>query len=115
MKVHEEILKHNQNRAFIVNKQFDNKTYCVVTVGPFGSESVIAYGFKTIKQANTWAAKQDFVGSITGHRPPTPGEIKFGHGATHYKDFTISQMLKKDGGFKARVKCPIDGLVYSLK
>lgn len=28
--------------------------------------------------------------SITAHRNPTKGEIKFGYGATHYKDFPRS-------------------------
>jgi hypothetical protein len=28
---------------------------------------------------------------ITGHRPPTAYEIRFGEGATHYKDFDRDQ------------------------
>lgn len=30
------------------------------------------------------------------HRNPTKGEIKFGHGAIHYRDFPIEQILKTD-------------------
>ena len=57
----------------------------------------------------------DIQNTIEAHREPTQKEIKLGYGATHYKDFAISQVLRKDGGFKTRVKCPIDGLIYSLK
>lgn len=35
---------------------------------------------------------RDDVETVTRHRPPTPGEIRFGHGATHYRDFTVSQV-----------------------
>lgn len=50
------------------------------------------------------------------HRNPTPFEIKFGFGATHYKDFTFAQVLKWTAswwGIKKRVKCPIDKLIYT--
>ena len=47
------------------------------------------------------------------HRKPTPAEIKFGHGATHYKSFDESICLKPDGTLKKRLKCPIDGLIYT--
>ena len=49
---------------------------------------------------------------ITYHRKPTTAEIKFGHGATHYKDFTLSQCTKKDGNYKKWLVCPVDGLRY---
>jgi hypothetical protein len=49
---------------------------------------------------------------ITYHREPTKAEIKFGHGATHYKDFPLSQCTKKDGNYKKWLICPIDGLRY---
>jgi len=38
--------------------------------------------------------------------------IKFGHGAIHYKDFPLSQCTKKDGNYKKWLICPIDGLRY---
>lgn len=47
------------------------------------------------------------------HRKPTPREIKFGHGATHYKLFDESLCTKEDGTIKKRLKCPIDGLIYT--
>jgi hypothetical protein len=46
-------------------------------------------------------------------RKPTKSEIKFGHGATHYKSFDESACSKKDGSIKKRLKCPIDGLIYT--
>lgn len=49
---------------------------------------------------------------VTAHRNPTPSEIRFGHGATHYKDFILSDWLHKDGGLKKWIKCPHDGLRY---
>lgn len=49
---------------------------------------------------------------IEYHRQPTESEIKFGNGATHYKDFLPSQYLKKDGRLKKRIK-DIDNLIYT--
>lgn len=49
---------------------------------------------------------------VTGHRNPTQSEIRFGHGATHYKDFTLEQWLHNGGGLKKWIKCPFDGLRY---
>lgn len=46
-------------------------------------------------------------------RKPTESEIKFGHGATHYKEFKESECSTKDGRVKKRLKCPIDGLIYT--
>ena len=51
---------------------------------------------------------------IEYHRQPTAGEIKFGHGATHYKDFEASVYLNSKGVQKYRLKCPIDGLYYAV-
>ena len=49
---------------------------------------------------------------IKGHRNPTKGEIKWGSGATHYKDFDRSEWLKKDGSLKKWIVCQLDGLRY---
>ena len=51
--------------------------------------------------------------TIEYSRKPTTSEIKFGHGATHYKDFDVRAVTKKDGSIKKRLKCPIDGLIYT--
>ena len=29
---------------------------------------------------------------VTRHRKPTPAEIRFGEGATHYRDFPVSEV-----------------------
>lgn len=49
---------------------------------------------------------------LTYCRNPTPGEIKFGEGATHYKDFPVNVAVKKNGQIKKTIKCPYDGLIY---
>jgi hypothetical protein len=46
-------------------------------------------------------------------RKPTESEIKFGHGAWHYKDFQSDLCFKGNGDLKKRIKCPIDGLIYT--
>ena len=50
--------------------------------------------------------------SLTAHRNPTPSEIRFGHGATHYKDFPRELWTKPDGSIKRWIVCPYDGLRY---
>lgn len=55
---------------------------------------------------------RDDVETITGHREPTPSEMRFGHGATHYKDFPVALWKHKDGKPKKWIKCPADGLRY---
>lgn len=37
---------------------------------------------------------------IEAHRKPTASEIKFGHGATHYRTFQLSEILNKKGNIK---------------
>jgi len=47
------------------------------------------------------------------YRKPTPGEIKFGEGAIHYKMFPSNQAINhKTGEFKKWLVCPVDGLRY---
>ncbi len=50
---------------------------------------------------------------VTYHRKPTPEEIKFGHGATHYRDFDIADCLKANGTIKKLIVAKDDGLRYS--
>ena len=51
--------------------------------------------------------------SITYHRNPTEGEIKFGHGATHYKEFALNECWNEfKDDFKTWLVCPIDNLRY---
>lgn len=49
--------------------------------------------------------------TITAHRNPTASEIRFGYGATHYRDFDVSEWLKPDGTLKRWIKAD-DGLRY---
>lgn len=49
------------------------------------------------------------------HRPPTPGEIRFGYGATHYKTFLYKDIRNSKGVVKKWFKCPDDGLNYSTR
>jgi hypothetical protein len=51
------------------------------------------------------------VQTIEGHREPTPEEIRFGHGATHYRTFPVSVWLRPDGTAKRWIKAD-DGLRY---
>lgn len=50
---------------------------------------------------------------IEYHRKPTAREIKFGNGAIHYKSFDESACTDKNGRIKKRLKCPLDGLIYT--
>lgn len=51
--------------------------------------------------------------SCTYHRPPTQSEIKFGHGATHYRDFKIEDCCHKGKRIKkAWFVASDDGLRY---
>lgn len=38
---------------------------------------------------------RDDVTAITYHRPPTASEVRFGHGATHYRDFAPEECCHK--------------------
>ena len=49
---------------------------------------------------------------ITYHRNPTQSEIRFGYGATHYKDFILGDVIKHCGNLKKWIVCPHDGLRY---
>jgi hypothetical protein len=51
-------------------------------------------------------------GILQYSREPTPSEIKFGHGARHYKVFSRNIWEKPDGRAKQWLKCPEDGLRY---
>mgnify|MGYP000158043589 CR=1 FL=1 len=49
---------------------------------------------------------------VTYRRNPTPSEVRFGHGATHYKDFILGDVIKHCGSIKKWIVCPQDGLRY---
>lgn len=47
------------------------------------------------------------------HRPPTPAEIRFGHGATHYRTFPVEECCHPGTRIKKRwFKAADDGLRY---
>ena len=51
--------------------------------------------------------------SVTYHRPPTKPEIRFGHGATHYRDFYLEDCTRKGTRIlKKWFKAKDDGLRY---
>jgi hypothetical protein len=52
------------------------------------------------------------VTSVTYHRPPTAGEIRFGYGATHYRDFTVAEVCFPGTRFAKKWFVADDGLRY---
>ena len=50
--------------------------------------------------------------TLTYWRNPTKAEIRFGHGATHYRDFEFEKCFDEDGYQKLKVKACDDNLVY---
>ncbi|MAG28101.1 hypothetical protein CMI47_21455 [Candidatus Pacearchaeota archaeon] len=71
----------------------------------------LADGYEIIHVA-TWGWRIVKTTMIEYHREPTAAEIKFGHGATHYKDFRSDKCRKPNGDFKRWLVCPDDGLRY---
>ena len=55
---------------------------------------------------------RDDVTTVTYYRPPTPGEIRFGHGATYYRDFPVEACCKPGTRFLKRWFKADDGLRY---
>jgi hypothetical protein len=52
------------------------------------------------------------VKEITYWRNPTKEEIKFRHGATHYRDFDVKICFDEEGFLKLRAKASDDKLIY---
>lgn len=62
--------------------------------------------------ANKLPVRAD-VKTVTYHRNPTKAEIKFGNGATHYRDFSIEECCVKGTRFLKRwFVAENDGLRY---
>ena len=55
---------------------------------------------------------RDDVTTVQYHRPPTNAEVKFGHGATHYRDFPIEDCCHKGTRFLKTWFKADDGLRY---
>lgn len=47
-------------------------------------------------------------------RNPTRGEIAFGYGATHYRDFPLEACINKQGKIKKRLFAKDEQLWYSI-
>lgn len=55
---------------------------------------------------------RDDVETVTYHRPPTASEIRFGHGATHYRNFTPEECCHAGTRFLKAWFVADDGLRY---
>ncbi len=92
--------------AFEMPKTYDN----ILTL-----LKAIAKANKNVSKAKQATITQYNRGGFTAleyHREPTPAEIKFGHGATHYRDFPLMECVKDNGDVKKRLKSE-DGLIYT--
>lgn len=52
------------------------------------------------------------VTEVKYHRPPTPSEIRFGHGATHYRTFHVSEVCFPGTRIAKKWFVADDGLRY---
>lgn len=52
------------------------------------------------------------VTEVTYHRPPTPSEIRFGHGATHYRAFSVEEVCFPGSRIAKKWFKADDGLRY---
>jgi hypothetical protein len=52
------------------------------------------------------------VTEVSARRNPTAAEVRFGHGAVHYKSFPVELWLKPDGTLKRWIRSVQDGLRY---
>lgn len=55
---------------------------------------------------------RDEVTTVTYHRSPTPGEVRFGEGATHYRDFDVEECCHPGTRILKRWFVADDGLRY---
>ena len=55
---------------------------------------------------------RDGVKKVTYHRKPTASDIRFGNGATHYRDFTVVECCKPGTRTLKRWFVADDGLRY---
>lgn len=57
---------------------------------------------------------RDDVERVTYHRAPTPSEIRFGHGAMHYRNFTPVECCHAGTRIAKRWFVADDGLRYYI-
>jgi len=51
--------------------------------------------------------------AYTYKRKPTKDDFIYGPTARHCKEFDSAVCFKKNGDLKLRIKCPIDGFIYT--
>lgn len=66
------------------------------------ADEIVFTPIRTKSLEVTAAAKED--APVEYWSNPTKAEIAFGHGATHYRDFKLKDVLKKDGTIKRWVR-----------
>lgn len=70
---------------------------------------------KTARMMFPWLSdKERECQSITAHRRPTQGEIAFGYGAEHYRDFPIEKCINRHGKLKLRLFAKDGQLWYTI-
>jgi len=67
-------------------------------------KELIGQGYTTLNVINTQ--------TIECYREPTESEVKFGHGAIHWKTFKLANLLNKKGKIKTIFTCKSDNLKY---
>jgi hypothetical protein len=67
-------------------------------------KELVSIGYKDLVIHNTQAFEL--------HRKPTKGEVKFGEGAIHYKEFRGDLVISAKGELKKYIVDPEDGLRY---
>ena len=119
MKVQSKFKVQRANHLDLIGTEWENKKrYVVVGLLEGHKDYVIItcehLSFKDAKEeARALLYEDELCQTVEFHRPPTAYEVKFGEGAIHYKDFSPLDYVKKDGTIKFRLKCPIDGLIYT--
>lgn len=80
--------------------------FCGDWLASFSTEKeAVAYAVGQVDERRLWT---------TYHRRPTESDFRFGHGATHYREFKFSECYNpKTGELKRRFKAKDDGLWYS--
>lgn len=78
-----------------------------------GGVSLIAISDNRIGKGKIMLEVRKDVETVTYRRPPTKFEIRFGHGATHYRNFAVEDCCKNGTRvLKKWFKAEDDGLRY---
>lgn len=111
-----------KDTRYTITKEFTGLSHPMYVLR-FCCDFVAAYKYKTdaafAQSQHILARHEQLTGqqlkTITAHRKPTASEIKWGYGATHYRDFPVEEWLDRSGiegkFFKDWIKAD-DGLRY---